>query len=408
MSAAQAATLQVMNTALQGREFALEGGNIVIGRAPDCQIQIDQNSVSRAHVRIVQQGGRFLAQDLGSRNGMKINGIEMSEAELRSGDVLHVGEVQLRFRCDAAPDAGPQTALPENAESVRPLTGSDIVAAAQQTAPPAAYEAAREEPTTGAAVGVNLKLVFAIMAGLLVAVGASALVVALVVGGGGRADIPSPGVMVQVGGQQWYGYSQAAYGDFNEENLIVENPEIADARRFGPGELVVLGKTGGATTIHIRTQRGVTIPLRVIVRGVAKDELEELREARMMPQERRRSALQFIRNGQLIEKEQPYLAMKEYEKALAVLEPLPEKGTAFLHASRLYDDVKERVDERWKTIEGEARLAAQNSEFTRLVDLLDRAIDLIPDPADPRHQKAQVTRWQAINALEEAEKRTAK
>lgn len=408
MSASQAATLQVMNTALQGREFALEGGNVVIGRAPDCQIQIDQNSVSRAHVRITEQGGRFLVQDLGSRNGMKINGIEMSEAELRSGDVLHVGEVQLRFRCDTTPDAGPQAALPENAESVRPLTGSDIVAAAQQTTPPATYAAEREEPTTGAAVGVNLKLVFAIMAGLLVAVGVSALVVALVVGGGGSRDIPSPGIMVEVGGQQWYGYPQNEFGDFSEESLIVEHPEIADARRFGPGELVVLGKTGGATTIHIRTHRGVTIPLRVIVRGVAKDQLEDLREARMMPGERRRRALQFIRNGQLIEKEQPYLAMQEYEKALAVLEPLPEKGTAFVQASRLYDDVKERVDERWEAIEGEARLAAQSSEFTRLVDLLDRAIDLIPDPADPRHQKAQEMRWQAIRALEAAEKRTAK
>jgi pSer/pThr/pTyr-binding forkhead associated (FHA) protein len=68
-------------------------GEIVIGRAPSCDIAIGHKSISRRHVRIAVEGGQFIAEDLGSQNGSRINNKRISgPTPFRLGDKIQMSD----------------------------------------------------------------------------------------------------------------------------------------------------------------------------------------------------------------------------------------------------------------------------------------------------------------------------
>lgn len=71
-------------------------GVFTIGRAPECDLAIDDVSISRRHARIVAADGALQLVDLGSRNGTAVNGDRIDAGRpIFSGDVLTVGQVTL-------------------------------------------------------------------------------------------------------------------------------------------------------------------------------------------------------------------------------------------------------------------------------------------------------------------------
>ena len=81
-----------------GRRVRLTPEPLVIGRSPKCEIQVDQESVSRNHCRIRFEGGEFLVRDLGSTNGTYVNDdLVHDDGRLRHGDQLKVGRTILKF-----------------------------------------------------------------------------------------------------------------------------------------------------------------------------------------------------------------------------------------------------------------------------------------------------------------------
>ncbi len=54
--------------------YGLDGEITVLGRAPECQIQLDSNMVSRRHAQVIREGNVFYVEDLGSGNGTYLNG----------------------------------------------------------------------------------------------------------------------------------------------------------------------------------------------------------------------------------------------------------------------------------------------------------------------------------------------
>jgi FHA domain/Domain of unknown function (DUF1707) len=75
----------------------------VLGRHPDCDLVLGDDSVSRRHASITREGDRWLIVDLGSRNGTHVNGWRVTEANVFDGDALVLGRTRLVFR---APDPG--------------------------------------------------------------------------------------------------------------------------------------------------------------------------------------------------------------------------------------------------------------------------------------------------------------
>lgn len=88
---------------------------VLLGRAPDCDIVVNHESVSREHARIGCRAGQgWVVQDLGSKNGVRIEGKRTDTASLRSGDWFAIGDVfcQLRLMDEGSAQAlGRQTTL---------------------------------------------------------------------------------------------------------------------------------------------------------------------------------------------------------------------------------------------------------------------------------------------------------
>jgi len=117
------ATLTVVTGPDTGRTISL-GPDVTIGRGRQCEIPLDDPSVSRTHTRIFldPSGVRWIA-DLGSRNGTFVDGVRVSRHQLRDGDRIQLGPaVQFRY---AVTDDDEERLLRELYESsVRdPLTG---------------------------------------------------------------------------------------------------------------------------------------------------------------------------------------------------------------------------------------------------------------------------------------------
>jgi DNA-binding winged helix-turn-helix (wHTH) protein len=81
------------------RVLPLTAGENLIGRDKAAAVCLDAASVSRHHARILVEGPRATLEDLGSKNGTLLNGERMrGTRELRDGDAVRLGDVQLLFR----------------------------------------------------------------------------------------------------------------------------------------------------------------------------------------------------------------------------------------------------------------------------------------------------------------------
>ncbi len=91
---AQADTPVLTLTGPEGRHrFAMVGEEIIIGRAPSCDIAIGHKSISRRHLRISTDGKNFYAEDLGSQNGSKISGKRIEKrTRFNLGDEIQMSD----------------------------------------------------------------------------------------------------------------------------------------------------------------------------------------------------------------------------------------------------------------------------------------------------------------------------
>jgi hypothetical protein len=81
-----------------GAEFVLPTDAAArLGRSDEVDCPINHRSVSREHAEIRPTGDQFVIEDLGSANGVTINGRSAKKAELRSGDIIELGQVVFRF-----------------------------------------------------------------------------------------------------------------------------------------------------------------------------------------------------------------------------------------------------------------------------------------------------------------------
>jgi predicted component of type VI protein secretion system len=66
---------------------------MVIGRLKDCQLTIEEASVSRRHARVERRGDQWWLIDLNSSNGVALNGLQMPEFQIQVGDLITFGAV---------------------------------------------------------------------------------------------------------------------------------------------------------------------------------------------------------------------------------------------------------------------------------------------------------------------------
>lgn len=93
----QRGVLYFIDSGEDKKKIELEEGEVIIGRSPQCNIQIEVENVSRQHARILFSNEEYQIQDLGSTNGVYVNGIKVEQCILRDHDQIDVGGVKLLF-----------------------------------------------------------------------------------------------------------------------------------------------------------------------------------------------------------------------------------------------------------------------------------------------------------------------
>ncbi|HEX8856447.1 MAG TPA: DUF1707 and FHA domain-containing protein [Thermoleophilaceae bacterium] len=74
-----------------------DGETLTLGRGSDCSLPLDDPFVSRRHAELSRSDRGWLLRDLGSTNGVWVNGWRVRESELRDGDEVRLGYTRFRF-----------------------------------------------------------------------------------------------------------------------------------------------------------------------------------------------------------------------------------------------------------------------------------------------------------------------
>ena len=82
---------------IDGRRHEVDTDRVVIGRAKECDVQLTDPNVSRRHAELRRENGAYWIVDLGSTNGMEVNGRRLERAQLENGDTITLGSTEIVF-----------------------------------------------------------------------------------------------------------------------------------------------------------------------------------------------------------------------------------------------------------------------------------------------------------------------
>jgi len=93
--------LVLLSAGMTGRTHELKADTTTIGRVEDNTFQIAEPSVSSHHCEILLKGSEVVVKDLGSTNGSFINGEKVTESVLKPGQLLRLGQIEMRLETDS-------------------------------------------------------------------------------------------------------------------------------------------------------------------------------------------------------------------------------------------------------------------------------------------------------------------
>jgi pSer/pThr/pTyr-binding forkhead associated (FHA) protein len=114
-----------------GPSLLLDKPVLLVGRHEECDLQLNSRKVSRKHCVIAQVGETLIIRDLGSTNGVRINGARVAEGTLRTGDELAIGNFRYKVHVEQRRVVMPAPPLKEKAL----VTEDDMLEAADEPVP---------------------------------------------------------------------------------------------------------------------------------------------------------------------------------------------------------------------------------------------------------------------------------
>jgi len=86
---------------------------LLVGRHAECDVRIDFPQISRRHCCVALADDRVLIRDLGSRNGLRVNGRLIDEARIYPGDEVAIGPLLYRYEVEGQANAHRPRAEPQ-------------------------------------------------------------------------------------------------------------------------------------------------------------------------------------------------------------------------------------------------------------------------------------------------------
>ena len=99
---------------LGGTEHLLQKERVTLGRGPGVDVLLDDASVSQQHAAFELAAAGFRIRDLGSTNGVRVNGSRVAAADLKHGDKLEIGALSFRYVVEARKAGSPVHHLNED------------------------------------------------------------------------------------------------------------------------------------------------------------------------------------------------------------------------------------------------------------------------------------------------------
>lgn len=88
---------------MTGRTHDLKAEKTTVGRVEDNSFQIAEPSVSSHHAEVLLRGNDVIVRDLNSTNGTFINGEKITESPIKPGQILRLGQIEMRLETDSPP-----------------------------------------------------------------------------------------------------------------------------------------------------------------------------------------------------------------------------------------------------------------------------------------------------------------
>lgn len=122
-----------------GPSLLLDKSIVLVGRHEECDIQLNSRKVSRKHCVLAQVGEMLVVRDLGSTNGVRINGVRVEDGALRTGDELTIGNFHYKVHVDQRREAKsppePVAGKPRDLPAPVLLNEDDLLEAAEEPVP---------------------------------------------------------------------------------------------------------------------------------------------------------------------------------------------------------------------------------------------------------------------------------
>lgn len=97
----------ILQTLSDGPDLQLDKPVLLLGRHEECDVQLNSTKISRRHCIIATVNDRLVIRDLGSTNGVRINGKRQDEGDLHHGDELTIGNFRYRVSIGEEPTGRP-------------------------------------------------------------------------------------------------------------------------------------------------------------------------------------------------------------------------------------------------------------------------------------------------------------
>ncbi|RUL87291.1 FHA domain-containing protein [Tautonia sociabilis] len=132
----------------EGPDITIDRAMIIVGRHPQCDARLDSIRVSRRHCCMMQdkENGDIIVRDLGSTNGIRINGQRVEMGKLRAGDELSIAHIRFRLEAGHAEELTLAETMPADHASLASHPG----VAAPPRVPTSSTAASSENPLAAA------------------------------------------------------------------------------------------------------------------------------------------------------------------------------------------------------------------------------------------------------------------
>ena len=101
------ASLTILSGPASGMEHVLGGARLVVGRGPGVDIALDDDAMSRQHAVLELETDGWHLHDLGSTNGLAVNGAAVDAIALEHGDKIRIGNIELQYVVEERPAVAP-------------------------------------------------------------------------------------------------------------------------------------------------------------------------------------------------------------------------------------------------------------------------------------------------------------